>query len=319
MRKVNKGKLAGKAFESLDSLGFSSLSKIAAISLSKSLAEKTADACCVVNSEGRIVVCSESLAGRSGLDAGALVGQAMLEVCHGDDDQLRLSTAMVDARTGGDALVALRLKSGKARALPARATLSTFESGPETLLLIQFDFWSSEFGRQDFQVGGEHLDASTGILGRLGFLDMAGKAYLNDGFKDRPCVVCVDVSGMGAINERLGMEGGDDLLRQMAERIKGQARRGDLAGRIGGDRFALYASFAGNPSDAQAVCARATAALSAPYECSGQHLSIGFKLGAALGPKDGSKIHELMSHAEMAAKSAKGQSVPLVFYADMPR
>lgn len=318
MRKVSKGKLAGKSFESLDSLGFSSLSKTAAIALSKALAEKAFDTCCVINQEGRIVVCSESLAGRSGLEAGALVGQTMLDMCHGDDDQLRLSTAMVDARAGADGMVALCLKSGKARALPVKAILSRFESGAEVILLVQFDFWASEFGRQDVQVGGEHLDAATGILGRMGFLDMAGKAYLNDGFKDRPCVVCVDVAGMGAINESHGMAGGDELLQQMAERIKTQARRGDLAGRIGGDRFALYASFAGNHSDAKAVCSRALAALSAPYECGGRSLSIGFRLGAALGPKDGAKMPELMSHAEMAAKSAKDQSVSLVFYADIP-
>lgn len=313
MRRVNKGKLAGRPMASAEDLGLQGLDAQDAEGLSKATLGPLFDAAVYMDDEGLILACSPGLLGRAGTSVSDVVGKSFKDLGQGDEERARLSMALLDAKQKGGGVIDAKLKSSKARALPAKITLTAAMSGTRRRWLATMSLWVTEDnseGQRGATVGHGDIDAATGLLGRSAFLQAAGRAYDRDGFKDRPCLIAIDLVSLGVINDKFGSEAGDMVIEGVAARLQEQRRRGDFAARLGSDRFCLYASFAGNLGDAQAICERLTSALEQPFEVRpGEIEMVGVRLGVALGPKDGAVISDLLLSAERAAKAAKKAGV----------
>ncbi len=117
-------------------------------------------------------------------------------------------------------------------------------------------------------------------------------------------VFCLDLDGFKGVNDTLGHPAGDELLRQVARRLRDATREADLVARLGGDEFAVVQADADQPADAAALAERLVEALRAPFDLQGQEALIGTSVGVALA--DGAATPDgLLRSADIALYRAK--------------
>lgn len=291
---------------SKEELGLEGLSSQDAEALAAAAMGKLFDAAVYLDDAGVVMACSPGLLERVGLGADAVVGRPFKELGDGDDERARLAIALLDARGGGAGIVSVKLRSEGLRALPAKVRLVPAHAGGARKWLATMTFWSAGSEDRSPTMALADFDPVTGMLGRGGFLHAGSKAFDRDGFRDRPCLIALDLVDLGGVNRRFGQEAGDKVIDAVAQRLLAQLRRGDLAARLGSDEFCLYASFAGNRGDAEAIATRLEGTLSAAFDLApGESHPVGAILGVAMGPADGADIGALLSAAERALKRAK--------------
>ena len=115
----------------------------------------------------------------------------------------------------------------------------------------------------------------------------------------------IDLDRFKRVNDTLGHEYGDELLRQVADRIKQALRQSDTAARLGGDEFVLLLDGTDRGSYWN-VCQRVETALNEPYNISAANISVGCSMGVAVFPAHGQDRSTLMRKADQAMYAAKG-------------
>ncbi len=117
-------------------------------------------------------------------------------------------------------------------------------------------------------------------------------------------VLFADLDGFKTVNDTLGHETGDAVLREVAARWQTHVRAGDAFGRWSGDEFVMV--LAGlDAGQAQALGARLVSALDAPLEVRGHQVRVGASVGVAVSPADGADAESLLSRADAALYSVK--------------
>lgn len=117
-------------------------------------------------------------------------------------------------------------------------------------------------------------------------------------------LLLLDLNDFREINDTLGYDNGDALLRQAAQRLLTLRRPTDTVARLGGDDFALLLGSC-SPGLATDVCQRALSTLNDPYEVAGFTLETGAKIGVALFPDHAKTAHLLLQHADVALSLSK--------------
>jgi diguanylate cyclase (GGDEF)-like protein len=152
-------------------------------------------------------------------------------------------------------------------------------------------------------------DELTGLPNRLWFreiLDAAAEAAANDG---PPCAVMVlDFDGFKAINDTLGHQAGDDLLRVLASRLHTTAADDAIVARLGGDEFAILSTRRATEAEAADLARQLLTAFDDPVSVGGARLRLSGSIGIALGPRHGGDGSELLRSADIAMYAAKGAS-----------
>jgi diguanylate cyclase (GGDEF)-like protein len=120
-------------------------------------------------------------------------------------------------------------------------------------------------------------------------------------------VLMIDLDHFKSINDTYGHLIGDKLLSEVAERLRGLVRTGDLVARLGGDEFAIIAHDVSMAEQATALADRICRAAHQPFQVDGQTLLIGASIGIALAPQDGRRVQELLQAADLAMYAAKSQ------------
>jgi diguanylate cyclase (GGDEF)-like protein/PAS domain S-box-containing protein len=115
----------------------------------------------------------------------------------------------------------------------------------------------------------------------------------------------VDLDHFKPINDTLGHDAGDQLLRLAAERIAGAVRATDTVARMGGDEFTIILQDITGAHSAGRVAEKVLAALKMPFRVMEQDLSITGSIGISLYPQDGSDSVLLQRHADVAMYRAK--------------
>ncbi|MDX2203414.1 MAG: EAL domain-containing protein [Hyphomicrobiaceae bacterium] len=141
--------------------------------------------------------------------------------------------------------------------------------------------------------------------------DLANRALLRDRLRDdfaaqrSLAVLYLDLDRFKAVNDTLGHNVGDSLLRAVAERLRSSLREGDLVARLGGDEFAIVHCSGDLRTTATAIASRVVAALNAPFDVDGHTLSIGTSIGIAIAPADGGDPEQILKSADLALYAAK--------------
>jgi len=120
-------------------------------------------------------------------------------------------------------------------------------------------------------------------------------------------VMMLDLDGFKLVNDKLGHEVGNDVLRRAADVLRVCSRIGDPVFRYGGDEFVILLSDTGIDG-ADTVARRITQALlQLRPTLVGDEVTIGFSIGIAIFPADGDNADLLMKHADEALYRAKAQ------------
>jgi diguanylate cyclase (GGDEF)-like protein/PAS domain S-box-containing protein len=149
-------------------------------------------------------------------------------------------------------------------------------------------------------------DPLTGLPNRLLLSDRLargiGSAQREGGLL---AVMFIDLDHFKRINDTLGHEIGDLLLREVSKRIGGVLRKGDTLSRLGGDEFVVVLEGMKAAEDAGQVARKLIDALSQPYDLEGHTLNTSASVGIAIYPGDGTEATTLMRHADTAMYVAK--------------
>ncbi len=176
----------------------------------------------------------------------------------------------------------------------------------------------------------EKQQASTEQLRQLSHFDPATHLMSSNYFKElmyaellsaqaehtTAAVICINLNRFRLINESYGESKGNELLRQVAERLRRSFPDGTPMCRNFADEFFVLVSNITDPLYIHTLALDLNQALREPYTLSGEAFQVGFGMGISLYPDDGSDIHQLLQHAEMAMKEAKKEALEGPHYYD---
>lgn len=135
----------------------------------------------------------------------------------------------------------------------------------------------------------------------------------------RVYVLYIDLDGFKPINDRMGHEAGDEVLRLVAMRLAAALRQEDVVARIGGDEFACVLVISDQEGELpQAAADKLIAAVNEPILLSGHAISVGCTIGAACWPQDADDLRGVMRLADAALFNAKRQGKNRVLFHGRP-
>ena len=152
-----------------------------------------------------------------------------------------------------------------------------------------------------------HHDALTGLANRPALVEKIEDACARfRRWKEEFNVLMIDLDRFKQVNDTFGHPAGDELLRQVAERLKGTLRETDVLARLGGDEFAIVQVNDLTHGDAaETLAARIIGLVSEPYSVDGKVVNIGASIGIALAPQHGINASDLLKMADLALYHAK--------------
>jgi diguanylate cyclase (GGDEF)-like protein len=132
-------------------------------------------------------------------------------------------------------------------------------------------------------------------------------------------VMFIDLDGFKGVNDTLGHECGDLLLKLVAKRLSSSTRTTDTVARLGGDEFAVLLEDLALPFDIPTVAERLLAAISVPIEIADRTVVVSASIGVAIAEGDGETSGQLLANADVAMYAAKaaGKGTFQVFDPDM--
>jgi len=149
-------------------------------------------------------------------------------------------------------------------------------------------------------------DALTGLPNRRLLFDRLALAIAHaHRNKSTMAVMYVDLDGFKQINDTLGHDAGDALLKMVAARLVAAVRQEDTVARMGGDEFVIGLSEL-NPAEGVAtLVAKVIQAVSQPYSIQGRSVSMTASVGVGIYPAHGAEVETLMKSADLALYEAK--------------
>ena len=239
------------------------------------------------------------------------------KILHPDDRTHALTENARHNETGAPYDVEYRVftKDGRLIWLQDQAVMVRDEHGaPLFSNGVMMDITERKRGEDTLAFNAYH-DELTGLANRAMFEELLGlsigRAEHNEG---SVAVVMVDVDDFRLVNDSLGYQQGDAILKVLAERLRGAARETDLVARRGGDQFLLLLADLERSGDgdmdsalirAESVVQRIHAALREPFTVVGTELFLSASMGISLYPQHAADADALMRNAEAALHDSK--------------
>jgi diguanylate cyclase (GGDEF)-like protein/PAS domain S-box-containing protein len=266
--------------------------------------ETTADAVIVTDAEDRVLMVNPAFTRMTGFAAEEMAGKLLTESAFRPLDPARSVERMAEQRRmgeGGTEVVRYR-KDGSELALWVTASNITDERGRITHVVRVFSDISHLKASQRKLEALAGSDALTALANRR-VLDerLAAVLAARRGF----ALMYVDLDGFKPVNDTLGHERGDVLLRMVAARLQSCVRGGDTLARVGGDEFAIVIEHGDARAEAPRVAERVLVACAQPFDVHGHRVHISASVGIALYPDDGGDAATLLATADAAMYTAK--------------
>lgn len=151
-------------------------------------------------------------------------------------------------------------------------------------------------------------DPLTGLLNRFSFEERLEQALSSARRYERElAILFIDLDNFKDINDSLGHQLGDELLKLVADRLRKAVRESDIVARLGGDEFIIAFTEIGSHNHLALKTSAVLNSLSKPYEIDGQLLYCSPSIGVSVYPNDGKSSSELMKNADAAMYHAKAQ------------
>ncbi|HST02047.1 MAG TPA: diguanylate cyclase, partial [Usitatibacter sp.] len=151
-----------------------------------------------------------------------------------------------------------------------------------------------------------HHDALTGLPNRRLMQDRLNQAIMAARRKQRHvAVLFLDLDRFKVVNDTLGHDTGDFILKDVARRLVSCVREGDTVSREGGDEFVMILPDLERPEHARVVGDKILKELARPVEIGGHEIHITPSIGISHYPNDATDVHQLLKHADNAMYQAK--------------
>jgi diguanylate cyclase (GGDEF)-like protein len=173
------------------------------------------------------------------------------------------------------------------------------------IILLLLRLWRSRVELEASRAQAQHLafhDSLTGLPNRALFEDRLDHALTRRG--TRVAVLLLDLDRFKNVNDTLGHQAGDALIRELGVRLAGLTREADTISRLGGDEFAILIEQC-RPADLHRLATRILDEIGRPFEIIGNQVHVGVSIGIAMsGPQERSRL-ELVRQADIALYNAK--------------
>ncbi|HET7865323.1 MAG TPA: EAL domain-containing protein [Burkholderiaceae bacterium] len=207
----------------------------------------------------------------------------------------------------GQAMGVLLLYSGKTHAFDSEVVKLLERMAANVIFAL--DNFEHEAERQRGRARIDYLashDALTGLPNRAMFSEVLNMAIQTARRYERMfAVMFIDLDRFKLINDSLGHDAGDQLLQEMAGRLKGCLRASDVVARLGGDEFVILVQELNEAAQVVAVARKILAAAMKPFTLRGQECRVTASIGISTYPSDAQDEPTLMKNADIAMYFAK--------------
>lgn len=310
--KSGDGKIIGVLVTCADITGLKTVERALEASEARfrALSESAMDIVTVIDGEGVILYQSPSVRHLLGVDPESMIGLNQFDIIHKDDSPvIRERFKELISRGMLDRPVEFRVRH-------ADGTWRTLESIGKNCLdvpairgIIVNTRDVSE--RRAIQQRIQHLayhDALTSLPNRSLLQDRVAQAISRaDRSGKRLAVMFIDIDNFKNINDTLGHDVGDELLREVARRLSASVRAHDTIARQGGDEFIVLLEELEGQAGAARVAQKILDALRSAFDVGGTNQHVSGSIGIALFPDDGKDSQTLMKNADTAMFHSKAQ------------
>lgn len=162
-----------------------------------------------------------------------------------------------------------------------------------------------ELERQAFR------DALTGLDNRRALYHRAGNILAMCRRQERAAaLIYVDLVGFKQVNKEMGHSAGDEVLKEVGQRLDSTSRDSDVVSRVGGDEFVVLATLIQDQDDAVQAARRVLYCFDDPVTVQGRDLHLRPAVGVAMFPQDGTDIDTLLDRADRALWGPERQKAP---------
>ena len=151
-----------------------------------------------------------------------------------------------------------------------------------------------------------HYDGLTELPNRILFRERLEQSLKAIRPGEQLAVLYIDIDEFKSVNDALGHPIGDELLKGVADRLRGCLKETDVAARLGGDEFAVIQTAIKDRSETTRLVDEIHSAIRQPLECMGHLITTDASIGIALAPGDGVELDQLLKNADLALYGAKG-------------
>jgi diguanylate cyclase (GGDEF)-like protein/PAS domain S-box-containing protein len=177
--------------------------------------------------------------------------------------------------------------------------------GKNAILSVARDITERKRSEQQLAYIATH-DALTDLPNRVLFNDRLTLALAQaERQRQKLAVLLFDIDRFKDINDTLGHNVGDQLLRLISKRLRGQLRKGDTLARMGGDEFLLLVPNIAGSDNAMEIVRKILESFQEPFKLEEQELSTSVSIGFTVFPDDGIDADTLLKNADIAMYDAK--------------
>ncbi|GGN52626.1 hypothetical protein GCM10010112_00470 [Actinoplanes lobatus] len=251
----------------------------------QALFQHAPDLVSVLDGTGRIVFSSPSTTSVLGFAAGSRTGHSVFEVVHPEDQQQMregLTTLLADLSGVLRLQCRVRTADGEYRWFDFTASNQMQNAALSGVVINARDISENRAFQERLEHEAQH-DPLTGLPNRRRMQDKLHTSLRADSV----AVLFVDLDGFKPVNDAHGHEVGDELLRQVADRLSACVRSSDVLSRVGGDEFVMLMPGVVDPGDVDAMSNRVRYVLGLPFRIDGHEIQIGASVGVHLAPAAG--------------------------------
>ncbi|MDW8369806.1 MAG: EAL domain-containing protein [Geminicoccaceae bacterium] len=259
-----------------------------------------------IDPEGRVRLVNRAAERLFAAERTALLDRPIETLLAGADGAAGLRALLLEQLPRLGAVREVQARRGEAEPLPLEVAAAPVEGAAEPLVLLTLRDATLTRHTEEALRTLAYLDPLTGLPNRLLFSDRLAQA-IERAKRARQvlAVMLVDLDRFKLVNDSLGLERGDQLLKAVGERLSGTLRASDTVARLASDEFLVLLTGLATPEPIVKVAHKLLHALEPPFAVNGHELAITASIGIAVFPHDGEDASTLVKNADTALGRAK--------------
>lgn len=243
----------------------------------------------------------------SGLSMDETVGEGWVDAIHAEDvvDALVQLRETLSENQIFSTNLRLQQPTGNVTWVTMSATVTINEMGQFTgCLLVLLDVTDTHLASEELRFNATH-DVLTGLANRSAFLDRLQERLNSTAKRLATSLLYLDLDGFKGINDTLGHDCGDELLRKVANRLKSVVAQEDVCARLGGDEFTIIVSSVTHQEDICSLAERIVRSFNETFEVYDNDLYLTTSIGIAIADANTASSDAFIKQADTALYKAK--------------